>query len=238
VSSDDVRLPQLLPILSAGKHRNPRKGACFMEMASFLAGERWSDHPVCTHPLLAALARHVNDYISAAGRQRLVALIPSVIGTTSDDLHVDARIALRCAATALPHVAAGRQKVMAVSVLACERVLADLDRRAAGSLTESSKSALAKAPHAARWAEDFVRTRPTSEKVFRRQAAPTIVRCAVDGIAQACVPDPDRILHDLLVGAIEDCAGWVHRGPDPTAGIDTTGWPAGSRRRVEATARR
>ena len=44
-------VPDLVPILSRGKHRNPRKGACFMEMASYLAGERWSDHPRCTHPL-------------------------------------------------------------------------------------------------------------------------------------------------------------------------------------------
>ena len=49
--------PALLPVLSRGKHRNPRKGACFMEFASLLAGERWSDHPACTHPLLAAVAQ-------------------------------------------------------------------------------------------------------------------------------------------------------------------------------------
>ena len=40
-----VMTPDLLPVLSRGKHRTPRKGACFMELASFLAGERWSDHP-------------------------------------------------------------------------------------------------------------------------------------------------------------------------------------------------
>jgi hypothetical protein len=51
------RLPDMLPVLSRGKHRNPRKGACFMELASYLAGERWSDHPACTHPLLASVAR-------------------------------------------------------------------------------------------------------------------------------------------------------------------------------------
>jgi len=223
-------------MLSAGKHRNPRKGACFMEMASFLAGERWSDHPACTHPLLAALARHVNDYSSDAGRQRLAGLIPSVIGVTGDDLHVDARIALRCATTALPHVAAGRQNVMAVSVLACDRMLADLDRRPAGSLEESSRSALAKAPHAARWAEDFVRTRPASAKTFRRHAAPTIVRSAVEGIARACVPEPDQILRDLLVGAVEDCAAWVRRGTDPMAGVSATAW-APARREPRADCR-
>jgi hypothetical protein len=119
--------PPLLPLLSRGKHRSPRKGACFMELASVLAGERWSDHPACTHPLLAALARHVNDYTSDAGRQRLAGLIPSVIGLTGDDLRIDARIALRSAIAALPVVSAERQRVMAVGVLACERVLAELD---------------------------------------------------------------------------------------------------------------
>jgi len=58
-----VSEPELVPVLSRGKHRNPRKGACFMEMASYLAGEPWSDHPACTHPLLAAMARGVNDLL-------------------------------------------------------------------------------------------------------------------------------------------------------------------------------
>src|ERR671931_1256849 len=127
----DTPPPALLPMLARGKHRNPRKGACFMELASLLAGERFSDHPSCTHPLLAALARHVNDYTSDAARPRLAGLIPSVIGLTGDDLHIDARIALRSATTALPVAAVGRQRVMAVSVLACDRGLAHLDRRPA-----------------------------------------------------------------------------------------------------------
>jgi hypothetical protein len=45
MSYRDVQPPDLFPILSPGKHRNPRSGACFMELASLLAGERWSDHP-------------------------------------------------------------------------------------------------------------------------------------------------------------------------------------------------
>src|SRR5436309_12113382 len=138
MSRHDPQPPDLLPMLSPGKHRNPRMGACFMELASLLAGERWSDHPACTHPLLAAVARHVNDHTSDAGRQRLADLIPSVIGLTGDDLHIDARIALGSATMALPVVAAERQRVMAVSVLACERVLAGLDGRPGGGLEEQS----------------------------------------------------------------------------------------------------
>ena len=75
-----VSVPEIVPILSRGKHRNPRKGACFMEMASYLAGERWSDHPKCTHPLVATVARLVNDNTSDDHRSRLAELIPSVIG--------------------------------------------------------------------------------------------------------------------------------------------------------------
>ncbi|HEY2959622.1 MAG TPA: hypothetical protein VGM21_15665 [Actinomycetota bacterium] len=210
----DAQPPALLPMLARGKHRNPRKGACFMEFASLLAGERFTDHPSCTHPLLAALARHVNDHTSDPARQRLAGLIPSVIGLTGDDLHIDARIALRSATVALPVAAAGRQRVMAVSVLACDRVLANLDGRPRGSLLEESRQALARAPHAAQWAARFTSGVRASEKGFRRQAAPIIVRDAVEAIALACVPDPDGMLRDLLVQGIAECAAWTGRGPD------------------------
>jgi hypothetical protein len=217
----DGRPPMLVPMLARGKHRNPRKGACFMEFASLLAGERFSDHPVCTHPLLAAVARHVNDYTSDAGRSRLAQLIPSVIGLTGDDLHIDARIALRSATMALPVAAAGRQRVMAVSVLACERVLAELDGRPVGSLQERSRLALDQVPHAAQWASRFTSGVRASQKGFRRQAAPIIVHDAVEGIAQACIPDPDGMLRDLLVQAIAECASAVGREPNLGAALDT-----------------
>ena len=222
MSGDDIRLPQLLPVLSRGKHRNPRKGACFMELASFLAGERWSDHPACTHPLLAAFARHVNDRTSDANRQRLARLIPSVIGLTSDDPHLDALIALRCATTALPVVAAERQRVMAVAVLTCDRVLANLDGRPPSTLDELSRQALSRAPQAARWARRFISDIGPSPKAFRRCAAPCTVRSAVEGIAQACIPEPDDLLRDLLAGTIRECAARIHptRHPTRPAAVD------------------
>jgi len=197
-----------------------------MEMASYLAGERWSDHPACAHPLLAAVARDVNDYTSDAGRARLAELIPSVIGLASDDLHVDARIALRCARMALPVVAAERQQVMAVSVLACERVLAGLDRRPAGWLEEQSRQALAQVPHAARWARNFTRGAAISPQAFRRHAAPATVHDAVKGIALAAVPQPDEMLHDLLAGAIGECAAWAGQDAGPGPRCDTARWVA------------
>ena len=65
-----------------------------MELASYLAGERWSAHPACTHPLLAALARDVNDHTPDTGLARLAVLAPSVIGLTARTSHLDARITL------------------------------------------------------------------------------------------------------------------------------------------------
>jgi hypothetical protein len=225
VSSDSARMPALVPVLSRGKHRSPRKGACFMELASYLAGERWSDHPDCTHPLLAALARHVNDCTSDGGRPRLAGLIPSVIGLTSDDPRLDARLTLRAAAEALPVVAAERQRVMAVAVLTCHRVLADLDGQPpAGPLVERSRQAVGAVPLAAAWARRYTSGSAIPLRAFRRHAAPSAVRYAVEGISRACVPDADRRLHDLLVAAIDDTRGWLR--PPPAAEPDPATWTA------------
>ncbi|MFC4007247.1 hypothetical protein ACFOY2_08445 [Nonomuraea purpurea] len=194
-----------MPVLSRGRHRNPKRGACFMELASYLAGERWSDHPACTHPLLAALARLVNDNTNDESRAKLVHLVPSIIGLTGDDLRVDARIALRCATTALPVAAAERQLALAVSVLAAEEMLARLDGAPSGRLSEQSRHAMEQVPQAAEQARRFSRAARITEKGFRRYAAPNAVQLSVVGIVQACIPDPDALLRRLLAEAIADC---------------------------------
>jgi hypothetical protein len=203
------QLPDILPVLSRGKHRNPRKGACFMELASYLAGERWSDHPACTHWLLASVARLVNDHTSDRGRPRLTELIPSVIGLTGDDLHIDAMITLRCATIALPIAAADRQRVLAVSVLACERVLAQIDGRRNDSLSSDSERVLTAVPEARQWAYRFAGSISPRLAIFRRQSAPYAVRCAVEAAAQALIPNPDVPLRSMLVESIEICRAWT-----------------------------
>jgi hypothetical protein len=206
--------PDVLPLLGRGRHRHPRKGACFMELASYLAGERWSDHPACTHPLLAALARQVNDLTSDAGRDRLAPLIPSVIGLTGTDARIDALVAVRCAATALPVVAEERQRALAVSVLVGERVLAALEGRPAGALTQVGQQALAAVPLAERWARGFVRWDMPSATEYRRRSAPNTVRLSTTGVAAACVPDVDGLLKVMLQDAIGECERWADR-PEP-----------------------
>lgn len=179
-----------------------------MEYASLLAGEKWSDHPGCTHPLLASLARQVNDHISDDARARLVTFIPSVIGLKSDDPTIDVRIAIRCAAMAIPVVAEPRQRALAVSLLVARQVLDEL-----GKTTEEDKGlldhaagALASVPHATSWAEEFTAEHHVTARAFRKRSAPAAVRVAIVGIAEAAIPDADDRLHELLSTVIADCS--------------------------------
>ncbi|MGW6275941.1 hypothetical protein [Kribbella sp. NPDC055071] len=198
-----------VPVLSRGKHRNPRKGACFMEFASYLAGEPWSDHPGCTDPLLAGVARDVNDCTTDAGRPRLAPLIPSVIGLTPDDPHVVPRVTARCIQHALPVVSQERQYILAVALLVGERQLAALDGRPLDDIEPESLAVLESVPTATKWARSFTAKARRGTPDFARRTAPRAVSCAVEGISQACVPDPDDRLYKLLTAAIAECKAWM-----------------------------
>jgi hypothetical protein len=189
-----------------------------MELVSFLAGEGWSDHPACTHPLLAALARDINDHIGDDARRQIAPLVPDVIGLTWRDPVIDARLAREVALAALPVAAAERQRVVAVGVLRCEHVLNDLEGRPAEHLSAQAESALADVPHARDWARGFCGMGFGRLDKFSRRSAPTIVHSAVSGIALAAVSDADSRLVDLLRQSIADCRAWTrHEAGTPVA---------------------
>jgi hypothetical protein len=73
-------IPDGMPVLSRGKHRNPTRGACFMEYTALLAGEPFCDSPRCVDRELAAVLRHANDTLSDADRLRLLPLLGRAIG--------------------------------------------------------------------------------------------------------------------------------------------------------------
>ena len=216
-----TELPDGVPTLSRGKHRNPRKGACFMEFASYLAGEPWSDHPACTHPLLAALARDVNDHVEDHARLRLAPLIPEVIGLDGAEPRVDAWIAREAALAALPVVAAERQGVAAVGLLRCERLLSDLEGVSRYHLDPRTKAALDGVPAARDWARGFTALGWGNAGSFSRRSAPAIVHSAVSGIAAAAVPDADDVLVDLLERTVALCREWFGHATRP---VDTATW--------------
>lgn len=193
--------PDGMPQLSRGKHRSAKTGACFMEFASYLAGEPWSDAPQCTDPMLAHLARAVNDQLSDARRGELASDIPRVIGLRGDHRVLAPLVALRAAASALPVVAAGRQQALAVALLSLPRLVPE---GLPAGLRADIDEALAAVPLATAWAEKHLRSTPVRERDLRRGAAAVTVRLATTGMLEACVDDPETLLVDLLRAAITD----------------------------------
>ena len=196
-----ARSPELLPVLGRGRHRTPRSGACFMEYASFLAGERWSDHPACTHSALAVTARLVNDCTSDRQRNLLVTMIPTVVGLTGDGTRTSLRLAVRAVAAAIPVASQGRQRALAAGALRCELLLDPHDTEARTLLRDSLETT----PDARDWATKFVSDLGALDPRLTDRMCEAIIRTAVVGIAEACIANPDERLRALLEAAIADC---------------------------------
>jgi hypothetical protein len=85
--------------LARGRHRTPDGGACVMELASMLAGERFSDRPRCVDPVIAAFLRAFNDRLDTRSREALRPYARAVLCTRGDRRVTRARRA-RCLAFA------------------------------------------------------------------------------------------------------------------------------------------
>jgi hypothetical protein len=81
--------------LSRGRHGSPALGMCVMELASTLAGERFSDHPRSVSPVIAGLLRQYNDAVDDQRRQALIPYAALAVGTRSSKEAERAR-ARRC----------------------------------------------------------------------------------------------------------------------------------------------
>jgi hypothetical protein len=192
-------IPDGLPILSRGKHRTARKGACFMEMASLLANEPWSDHPRCTHPVLAHLARMVNDHTTDRHRGDLVVLIPAVVGLRGGGLPWLIDLTATVALHALPDVPSSSQRALVAGLLRCDDLASDLDPGAVTTAAEI-RQALDDRPGTVTWARRFAGGTTITAKQFEKRSAPCVMQCAVGGLVTAAVsPDEaDLRLRELL----------------------------------------
>lgn len=193
-------LPDGMPVLSRGKHRTPKRGACFMELASVLAGEPWSDHPACTHPLLAQLARHVNDLTTDDGRRTLTPLIPSVVGRQGDEL-TWFTLSVAVATRQLLQMPETTQRVLAAGLMRAEQLCPDETTR------QQARAALELVPGAVSWVEQVALHDRIRERTFADRCAPTMVRCTVEGVVINATPghEADRRLRDLLEVGIAAC---------------------------------
>lgn len=195
---------QFLPILSAGRHRNAKRGACFMEFASFLAGERWSDHPACTHPNLAALARLVNDLSSDQARTKLSIHISSVVGLNGDNSRLSTLISVLAATEALPIASAMRQCALATGLVRAQLLLNTWTGPEVDRALERIRVAFDLTPGAETWGREYLTqvSRLGSQTIIVNDEA--LLRTALVGIADACVEDPDARLALLLTKAIDE----------------------------------
>ncbi len=205
-----VSPPSFLPTLSAGRHRNPKRGACFMEYASFLAGERWSDHPACTHPVLGTIARGVNDFTSDAARDRLLPLVPRVVGLNGGDPRIAFRVALRAVLAALPVANMERQRALAVGArhaLEELRRLGDAD----AEVRQRVAAAFALVPDADEWSRRFCDSVGHSTARSPIRTGEAMATVAVLGVAEACISDVDGALRALLEEAVEETEHTIER---------------------------
>ena len=71
--------------LAKGYHRTKIPGEwCLMEAAAYIAGESWTDHPVCVSTVLTAYGITLNDSWDDDQRQKLIPFIPRLLGTAGD----------------------------------------------------------------------------------------------------------------------------------------------------------
>jgi hypothetical protein len=130
-------------------------------------------------------------------------MIPEVVGLNPDDRRVPTALVLTAARAALPVAAEERQNVMALAILNAEGILADHDGRSPGELSKASRASLAAAPAAERWARIHLARMGFTPATMRPSSAAKIVALAVDGIARACISDPEDRLVKLLRDGID-----------------------------------
>ncbi|GAA1520786.1 hypothetical protein [Kribbella lupini] len=176
----------LVPILARGAHRDPRRGACFMEYASHLAGLDWSDRPACTHPLLALVAREVNDEMSDAARASLVPMIPSVIGLVPTDPRFVPSLVVRCVRLVLPIVSPQFRRTLTRAERRARDVLAELEAQQEPSLRATGFTA----------------------------EAPLMVAGTIRAVSDFRARDADALLRRLLAEAIDEARSWMHDASD------------------------
>lgn len=201
----------VMPLLARGRHRNPRRGACFMELVSYLAGETWSDSPECTDESLAHLARMVNDFSSDADRPQLAQMIPAVIGLQGLGHGFAEDVALIAATHALPVVAEERQRGLAVGMLRLIGEVGDYRTAADPQVVAAARQVLAEHRGIEQWARGFADR--VSVTGSADSAATAMTEIAVRGLAEACVPDTQPRMREVLRAAIHQAHQRLGRAP-------------------------
>ena len=178
-----------------------------MEFTSILAGEHFSDQPTCTDPVLATVARAVNDYSSDRGRQRLAVLASELTASAPAGPELGYGLARRCLLTALPFASGERRHVLVVGLLGLDRAAGGRTRGwRRGLLDLDTELALLPDQRELSDAADLLRELRVSPREYIRRGLPVAIEAAVRTIARDA-EDSDEILAAVLT----DCIGDVRR---------------------------
>jgi hypothetical protein len=223
-----TRVPDSMPVLTRGKHHRPRNGACLMEYVSVLSGGPFTDAPECTDPVLAAIARAVNDYSGDAMRQRLAVLASDLSVSGTVGLHTQQAMVRRCLLTALPYSCGSRRRVLVVGLLGLERAAAGTSAGyRADDVSLDAEFALLGCDTVVREAIERLEELPVPLGQHHKRGLAASVEMAVATIAQEAT-DADELLYRLLVSCLDD-----HRGARAGAGIAQGDQPDGVAARRE-----
>lgn len=170
-----------MDLLGRGPHTDPRHGCNVLELASVLAGERWSSSPQSVHPALATVAEAVNDLLTDDRKRLLVPLAPWLPGTNSADPRIWPAVASACIRAALASAPGPDQPVL----------LAELNR-AQGWLAVAGSASGGRRGH---------RTRRRDRRWMM-----DVSRSALLRVASSSEPDTaDAALCQALVECINEC---------------------------------
>ncbi|HET6817294.1 MAG TPA: hypothetical protein VFH66_08745 [Mycobacteriales bacterium] len=198
-----------------------------MEYTSVLAGERFSDSPRCTDPVLAAVARAVNDYSSDASRQRIAPFAGDL--TTAHGAGDDVRrgIVRRCLLTALRYADGTRRQVLLVALLGLERAAAGESRGWDGSmLSLDAELALLGRDRELAPAAAYVAALPVEVGEHARRAPGIAIEMAVATIAESA--GEAQPADDALFELFQECLRDYERGKFIAAQGSRLPWTADS----------
>ena len=131
--TDNLNIPNALPVLSAGHHPWGSGRACAMDAVSFIMGRpEQGDAPECIHEVLRSAFIRTNDALPDERRHELWPLILRAMGSTdrapTDELEakrLNVGLAVWCARQVLHLVRVKDRQVCEDAIVAAERWVAD-----------------------------------------------------------------------------------------------------------------
>ncbi len=113
-------------------------------------------------------------------------------------------VAVAVTASAILDVPEGKQRVLAGGLLRARQLCADAGPDLAATSREAA-AAMELVPGAVSWIERHAMPDRITAKTFAKRCAPTMIRCAVDGVVASGAPDCDDRLRTLLEAGIAAC---------------------------------